>query len=428
MSHARPGATAEASVGWRRRQISEREPREPSPGADHQRFFEFGQRDGRVRGAVAERALLHLEPRPKRRERRPCSASNSGYLQACRAVRVIFSDPCWSAVSAERGSLESSALLDQRHGPLSDIGSDHFPMTTKSQGWADLYAWQLDRSSRTPLSRQVYMQVCSAVLSGALRAGARVPSSRTMASRLGVARASVVSAYEQLLAEGYVESRRGSGTFISGEVVGLAMARRTAPRAIKRAAVPTSARDFPDFERSAVQGEARPFNTGRTLVDARTAETWRRLTHRAVRGLGPNDLGYTDPAGLAELRRQYLRLSQGGARGPLRAGSDRHYGRHPTGDRHCDPGVACAGRRGLGRGSWLSSDPCAAVARQSAAARDSGRRPGSGRRRGPAHVAKGARNLRHALPPVSDWRRDVDGTAPGAVGLGSTERGIHRRG
>jgi len=41
------------------------------------------------------------------------------------------------------------------------------------RGWADLYAWQLDRASRTPLSRQIYMQVRSAVLSGALRAMAR---------------------------------------------------------------------------------------------------------------------------------------------------------------------------------------------------------------------------------------------------------------
>jgi GntR family transcriptional regulator / MocR family aminotransferase len=183
-----------------------------------------------------------------------------------------------------------------------------------SRGWADLYTWQLDRASRTPLSRQIYMQVRSAVLSGALRAGTRVPSSRAMASQLGVARASVVAAYEHLLAEGYVESRLGSGTFISSEVAGLATRRRSPPHAIKLAAVPTSARAFPDFERSAVQSEARPFNTGRTLIDARTAETWRSLTHRAVRRLGPHDLGYADPAGLAELRANicdYLRAARG---------------------------------------------------------------------------------------------------------------------
>lgn len=105
--------------------------------------------------------------------------------------------------------------------------------------------WQLDRASRTPLSRQIYMQVRSAALSGALRAGTRLPSSRGMASQLGVARASVVSASEQLLAEGYVESQHGSGTFISGEVAGLATRRRSAPRPIKAAGVPMSARAFP---------------------------------------------------------------------------------------------------------------------------------------------------------------------------------------
>src|ERR1700730_9897035 len=79
-----------------------------------------------------------------------------------------------------------------------------------SPGWADLYGWQLDRASRTPLTRQIYMQVRAAMLSGALRPGARVPSSRMLAGKLGVARASVVAAYEHLLAEGYVESRRGA--------------------------------------------------------------------------------------------------------------------------------------------------------------------------------------------------------------------------
>jgi len=133
-----------------------------------------------------------------------------------------------------------------------------------------------------------------------------------MASKLGVARASVVLAYEHLLAEGYVESRHGSGTFIAEDLTGLVPRRRGTSRATKRA-MPTPVQDFSDFERSAVQSDARPFNTGRTLIDARTAETWRSLTHRAVRRLGANDFGYTDPAGLAELRANicdYLRAAR----------------------------------------------------------------------------------------------------------------------
>jgi GntR family transcriptional regulator/MocR family aminotransferase len=154
------------------------------------------------------------------------------------------------------------------------------------------------------------------VLAGALRPGTKLPSSRAMASGLGVARASVVAAYEQLLAEGYVEGRHGSGTFVSADLPSLPRPTRRRPpsRAVAPHLVPHPARAFPEFERATTQTEARPFNTGRTLLDARTMETWRKLTHRAVRSLGANDLGYSDPCGLIELRRglgDYLQAARG---------------------------------------------------------------------------------------------------------------------
>ncbi|MDQ2802391.1 MAG: PLP-dependent aminotransferase family protein [Pseudomonadota bacterium] len=148
------------------------------------------------------------------------------------------------------------------------------------------------------------MQVRSAVLSGVFGPGAKLPSTRTMASRLGVARASVVAAYEQLLTEGYVDGRAGSGTFVSTDLTGLvARASRRTAGLPGRPAVPIPAQTFAGFERSTAQADERPFNTGRTLTDARTVEIWRKLTHRAVRSLGANDLGYTDPCGFIELRR-----------------------------------------------------------------------------------------------------------------------------
>jgi GntR family transcriptional regulator / MocR family aminotransferase len=183
----------------------------------------------------------------------------------------------------------------------------------QSPGWADLHGWRLDRNGDVPLVRQIYGQVRSAVLSGVLPAGTKLPSSRTMATRLGVARASVVSAYEQLLAEGYAEGRHGSGTFVAADLAELP-ARRRQKRPIKPRATPAPARAFPEFERAAAQIDARPFGTGRTLVDARTMDTWRKLTNRAARAFGANDLGYSDPAGLIELRRtlaDYLRAARG---------------------------------------------------------------------------------------------------------------------
>jgi GntR family transcriptional regulator/MocR family aminotransferase len=54
-----------------------------------------------------------------------------------------------------------------------------------------------------------------AVRSGRLRAGARLPSSRTLSVELGVSRRLVVDAYAQLVAEGYLVARRGSGTRVA---------------------------------------------------------------------------------------------------------------------------------------------------------------------------------------------------------------------
>jgi GntR family transcriptional regulator/MocR family aminotransferase len=51
------------------------------------------------------------------------------------------------------------------------------------------------------------------------------------------------------------------------------------------------------------QSDERPFNLGRTLVDARTAELWRKLSARTLRSFGRDHLGYGDPHGMLELRK-----------------------------------------------------------------------------------------------------------------------------
>jgi GntR family transcriptional regulator/MocR family aminotransferase len=68
------------------------------------------------------------------------------------------------------------------------------------------------------LHRQVYRELVQLILSGRLRPGARLPSSRMLADDLGVARNTVLLALEQLLSEGYVETRHGAGTYVSREL------------------------------------------------------------------------------------------------------------------------------------------------------------------------------------------------------------------
>src|SRR5438093_10745445 len=72
----------------------------------------------------------------------------------------------------------------------------------------------LDPKAPAPLFRQVYDGLRSAILAGRLHPGTRLPASRGLARELGVSRNTVLSAYDQLLAEGYLEGRFGSGTYI----------------------------------------------------------------------------------------------------------------------------------------------------------------------------------------------------------------------
>ena len=73
----------------------------------------------------------------------------------------------------------------------------------------------VDRSSGKPLIRQVYEQIRMHILRGELQAEEHLPSTRELASDLHVSRIIIIEAYDQLLAEGYIESRQGSGTYVA---------------------------------------------------------------------------------------------------------------------------------------------------------------------------------------------------------------------
>ena len=138
----------------------------------------------------------------------------------------------------------------------------------------------LDRSSSTPLGLQLAAGVREQVLAGALRRGDRLPSSRALAADLGVSRSVAEQAYDQLLAEGWLETRRGSGTFVASG--GLAPAPTAAPR------------PGPEPRRLV------RLDTGTPWIDPRHAAGWRRAWRDVSAATPPR--GYDDPRGLPELR------------------------------------------------------------------------------------------------------------------------------
>lgn len=152
----------------------------------------------------------------------------------------------------------------------------------------------LDREGAAPLYLQIYAGLRTAILEGVLAPGQRVPSTRTLAAELAVSRQPVLAAYEQLLHEGYLEGRHGSGTYVGRALPG------DWPEPRAGALRPAQARKDPLPDR-AWRGLG-PFRTSQPALDRFPRTLWARLVARHARRLGPADMAYGDPAGIADLR------------------------------------------------------------------------------------------------------------------------------
>ena len=101
---------------------------------------------------------------------------------------------------------------------MARIGATVRRVTTDFTGAAEL-TLELDRSDGAPMGQRIQKALRTSIRSGRLRSGERLPSTRQLADQLGVSRGLVVSAYEQLHAEGYVVSAVGSGTRVAAGIV-----------------------------------------------------------------------------------------------------------------------------------------------------------------------------------------------------------------
>ena len=176
-------------------------------------------------------------------------------------------------------------------------------------------------SGSGPRYQQVYGAIREGVLSGKLRAGDRLPVTRTLARDLGMSRNVVLIAYEQLIAEGYAQARVGDGTFVAATLPD-SMLPVTATRrqdSVVRPGPPRLSQyarrilDEPDSE-APVQPAThrRRYDFAYYLASAQDfpGDVWRRLLARRLRSL---DLDYSPVGGDAGLRTEianYIRRSR----------------------------------------------------------------------------------------------------------------------
>lgn len=175
------------------------------------------------------------------------------------------------------------------------------------------------RDSKTPAYRWLYAAVRGEILEGRLRPGTRLPATRDLAGRYGLSRGTIVSAFEQLRAEGYVEGSVGSGTYVSKvlpdellQVARKAGVQATSPRKQRRKISDYGKRVelFPSYAMRA----SRAFRANVPALELFPTNSWAQIAARRFRRasasflLGCEALGYFP---LREAVADYLRTSRG---------------------------------------------------------------------------------------------------------------------
>jgi GntR family transcriptional regulator / MocR family aminotransferase len=166
----------------------------------------------------------------------------------------------------------------------------------------------LDRAAPTSIYQQLCEQFRRAILDGRISRGTRLPSTRTLAQALGVSRTVTSSAYDELFAEGYLEGRHGSGTYVRKDLPPLPRLTRpapnTPPRWLRKA--PPLAREEP------IPPQAIAFRLGIPSISSLPPRVWREAWGTVTARLPPNsyDPANGDPALRAELA-AYLGRSRG---------------------------------------------------------------------------------------------------------------------
>ncbi len=170
-------------------------------------------------------------------------------------------------------------------------------------------AFSIDTNSPEPLHRQLYNELRAAILGGRLPAGCRLPASRELAQVTGLSRNTVLSAYDQLIAEGYIESRPGSGTYVSSTLPDQVLTGPTmdpvpqADRGSRRLSkhgerlLQTPFRKWPPLQTGPML-----FRAGLPALDEFPMDTWRRLSDKRMRLASVKTLAYDEPQGYRPLR------------------------------------------------------------------------------------------------------------------------------
>ncbi|WP_410512204.1 PLP-dependent aminotransferase family protein [Paenibacillus sp. BR2-3] len=172
---------------------------------------------------------------------------------------------------------------------------------------------RIDKTLVTSLSRQVYEQIIQSITNGCLRTGDQIPSTRLMSEQIQVSRSVILQAYEQLQAEGYLEMRKGAGTFIAANAAGIDTDLDNESHLYCE--VTTKVPSFIAAENSPLSANLNnnnavpyDFRHGVPAWDVFPMDRWQRALTEACRRATPDMLTYGPAEGSLALREEIARL------------------------------------------------------------------------------------------------------------------------
>ncbi len=171
----------------------------------------------------------------------------------------------------------------------------------------------LDDKTEVPIYRQIYEAIRCSILSGEFKSGTQLTTTRLLAKQLGVSRMTIINAYEQLHAEGYIEGKMGAGTYVASTLPE-EMLRVDSERSL-RSRESTGFRNqilsqrgkwfaSTSIARLRVEADSKQyaFQNGMPAVDKFPFAIWSKLMSRLLKGPPRELLSYGDPAGYFPLR------------------------------------------------------------------------------------------------------------------------------
>jgi GntR family transcriptional regulator/MocR family aminotransferase len=170
-------------------------------------------------------------------------------------------------------------------------------------------AISLNPAANLPLYRQLYEGLREAILTRKLQSGVQLPSTRMLAVDLGISRSTVVSAYEQLLAEGYIEGKVGAGTYVAHILPDDLLCVHNS-KVVTRCSNPSNSilsqrgtlLATTSVTAAPSEGLPRAFRSGIPAIDIFPVDVWTQLISKHLRQASSELLAYAHPAGYEPLR------------------------------------------------------------------------------------------------------------------------------